>query len=89
MLIISAMIIIKQSLDFVLTAVARSKKYVFTTSCQGRLVLSAVIRSEIVVSDNIDLQVLLIARSEIPRAKQTSATGYFQRFSTSTYASFL
>ena len=69
------MLIIKQSLDFVLTA--RSKQYIFITSCQGRLVLSTVTRSEITVSDNIDLQVL-----------QTGARGYSKRFSTSTIHCF-
>ena len=50
MLLISAMLIINQSLGFVLTTAARSKWCVFITSCQGRLVLPTFTRSEIAVS---------------------------------------
>ena len=84
-----ACLIIKQSLGFVLTTAARSKKYVIITSCPGKLVLSIVTRSDIAVSDNMDLQVLLIVPLELPRAKQKGATRNFKRFSTSTDALFL
>ena len=57
---------------------------VFITSCRGKLVLSTVTRSYIVVLYNFDLHAFLILSSELSTNKQTGARGYFIRFLIST-----